>query len=218
MAGCGDRTRLSLGNGSRFPHRGRGIFRLVVLAAATMAWFHRRDSRAARWRWLAAVPSVLGFAVALRCVWDFGWTGHGTPAPIAPPQRLVVVGFYRYVRNPMYVGFAAGWIGLWVIFGHADVAAIAAVAAAALGVDLFVIFYEEPNVEGKVWRAIRRISPQRTSLVAASARLEPTRIKRSQRRLKSVPVLADQELWTFLQSLFRGSIKPKCNWTRRQLA
>jgi len=60
---------------------------------------------AAHWRWLAALPSVLGFAVALRCVWDFGWTGHGTPAPIAPPQRLVVVGFYRRVRNPMYVGF-----------------------------------------------------------------------------------------------------------------
>ena len=37
-----------------------------------------------RWRWLAAIPSVLGFAVALRCVWDFGWTGHGTPAPVAP--------------------------------------------------------------------------------------------------------------------------------------
>jgi len=31
---------------------------------------------AAHWRWLAALPSVCGFAVALRCVWDFGWTGH----------------------------------------------------------------------------------------------------------------------------------------------
>jgi len=40
-----------------------------------------------RWRWIGAVPSVLGFAVALRCIWDFGWTGHGTPAPLAPPQR-----------------------------------------------------------------------------------------------------------------------------------
>ena len=49
----------------------------------------------ANWRWLAALPSVLGFAVALRCVWDFGRTGRGTPAPIVPPQRLVVVGFYR---------------------------------------------------------------------------------------------------------------------------
>jgi protein-S-isoprenylcysteine O-methyltransferase Ste14 len=104
---------------------------------------------AARWRWVAAIPSILGFAVALRCVWDFGWTGRGTPAPIAPPQRLVVVGFYRYVRNPMYVGFAAGWIGLWIVFGHANPAAIATVAAVALGVHLFVIFYEGPALRKK---------------------------------------------------------------------
>ena len=104
---------------------------------------------AARWRRLAAIPSVLGFAVALRCIWDFGWTGRGTPVPVAPPQQLVVVGFYRYVRNPMYVGFAAGWIGLWVIFGHANARLIAVVIAVALGVHLFVIFYEEPTLRGK---------------------------------------------------------------------
>jgi protein-S-isoprenylcysteine O-methyltransferase Ste14 len=104
---------------------------------------------AARWRWLAAIPSALGFAVALRCIWDFGWMGHGTPAPIAPPQRLVVVGFYRCVRNPMYVGFAAGWIGLWTIFGHPDVRLIAAVAMVALAIHLFVMFYEEPTLRGK---------------------------------------------------------------------
>src|SRR5215468_2231224 len=89
--------------------------------------FRVEDSGVGRWRWLAAIPSVIGFAVALRCVWDFGWTGGGTPAPIAPPQNLVVVGFYRYVRNPMYVGFAAGWIGLWTVLGHANPRLIAAV-------------------------------------------------------------------------------------------
>ena len=104
---------------------------------------------AACWRWLAALPSVLGFAVALRCVWDFGWTGRGTPAPFAPPQRLVVVGLYRHVRNPMYLGLAVGWIGLWVIFGHANPAAIAGVAAVALAIRLFVLFYEEPALRGK---------------------------------------------------------------------
>src|SRR6516225_1405916 len=104
---------------------------------------------AARWRWLAAFPSVLGFAVALRCVWDFGWTGRGTPAPVAPPQRLVVVGFYRYVRNPMYLGLATGWIGLWVVFGHANPVAIIAVAAVAVAVHLFVVFYEEPTLRKK---------------------------------------------------------------------
>ena len=103
----------------------------------------------ARWRWLAAVPSVLGFAVALRCIWDFGWTGRGTPVPVAPPQRLVVVGFYRYVRNPMYAGFITGWIGLWIVFGRASVAAIIGFAAVVLAVHLFVLFYEEPTLRRK---------------------------------------------------------------------
>ena len=102
--------------------------------------------RATHWRWIAALPSVLGFAVALRCVWDFGWTGRGTPAPMAPPQRLVVVGFYRYVRNPMYLGFFAGWAGLWVVFGRANLATIAVVCAVLLAVVLFVLFYEEPHL------------------------------------------------------------------------
>jgi protein-S-isoprenylcysteine O-methyltransferase Ste14 len=111
--------------------------------------FHVEMAGAARWRWLAVVPSVVGFAVALRCIWDFGWTGRGTPAPMIPPQHLVVVGFYRHVRNPMYLGFAAGWIGLWVVFGHADLRAIAAASVVALGVHLFVLLYEEPTLRRK---------------------------------------------------------------------
>lgn len=104
------------------------------------------------WRWIFAVPSAAGFAVALRCVWDFGATGHGTPAPIAPPRRLVVVGFYRYTRNPMYVGFAAGWIGLWVVFGHFNLILAYSVALVALGVHLFVLLYEEPTLRKKFGR------------------------------------------------------------------
>ena len=101
---------------------------------------------ASRWHWIGVVPSVLGFAVALRCVWDFGWRGHGTPAPIAPPQKLVVVGFYRYVRNPMYVGFIAGWSGLWLVFGHPNRAALTAALVAIVAVVLFVRFYEQPTL------------------------------------------------------------------------
>jgi protein-S-isoprenylcysteine O-methyltransferase Ste14 len=102
-----------------------------------------------RWRWMGIVPSLLAFAVAIRCIWDFGWSGHGTPMPLAPPQRLVVVGFYRYVRNPMYVGFFVGWLSLWVIFGRANQAALIVLLVAVIGVALFVRFYEEPTLRGK---------------------------------------------------------------------
>jgi protein-S-isoprenylcysteine O-methyltransferase Ste14 len=101
---------------------------------------------AARWRWIGAVPSIFGFSVALRCIWDFGRTGRGTPAPLVPPHRLVVVGFYRYVRNPMYVGFFAGWMGLWIVFGKANRAALMVLMVATAAVALFVRFYEEPTL------------------------------------------------------------------------
>ena len=46
---------------------------------------------------VAGVPGIVdSFA-------RFALQGLGTPAPVAPPQKLVVTGLYRYVRNPMYV-------------------------------------------------------------------------------------------------------------------
>jgi len=125
---------------------GAAFFTLWFWLLPSWLGFHVDTVGAALWRWIAALPSVLGFAVALRCVWDFGWTGHGTPAPIAPPRRLVVVGFYRYVRNPMYVGFFVGWLGLWVVFGRADMGAILVALAVVVGVALFVQLYEEPTL------------------------------------------------------------------------
>ena len=131
------------------------IASLIVGSAFFVLWFWLLPSwlgfqvdtpRTAPWRWIAALPSALGFGVAIRCVWDFGHTGRGTPAPFAPPQRLVVVGFYRYVRNPMYVGFSTGWICLWIAFGRANWEVIAGAAVAVLAVALFVRLYEEPHL------------------------------------------------------------------------
>ena len=125
---------------------GGAFFALWFWLLPSWLGFRVETAGAVSWRWIAAVPSVLGFAVALRCVWDFGRTGRGTPAPVAPPKRLVVVGFYRYVRNPMYLGFFVGWVGLWVVFGRADMVAIAVACMVVVGVALFVQMYEEPTL------------------------------------------------------------------------
>lgn len=125
---------------------GASFFTLWFWLLPLWLGFHVDPLGVTPWRWIAAIPSVLGFAVAFRCVWDFGWTGHGTPAPFAPPQKLVIVGFYRYVRNPMYVGFFAGWLGLWVVFGRANLVALTVAFLAAVSVALFVSFYEEPTL------------------------------------------------------------------------
>ena len=68
----------------------------------------------------------------------------GTPVPVASPPRLVVSGFYRYVRNPIYVGFLAVLAGEVLLFGSPGLLEYTAVAwcisAAA------VRFYEEPTL------------------------------------------------------------------------
>jgi protein-S-isoprenylcysteine O-methyltransferase Ste14 len=43
----------------------------------------------------------------------FATVGHGTLAPWNPPQRLVVRGIYRHVRNPMMLGVCS------ILFGEA---------------------------------------------------------------------------------------------------
>jgi protein-S-isoprenylcysteine O-methyltransferase Ste14 len=71
------------------------------------------DPRSGAGWFVAGIPVlVLGLCVLLWCVRDFYVAGKGTLAPWDPPKRLVCVGLYRFVRNPMYVGVllvVSGW-------------------------------------------------------------------------------------------------------------
>jgi protein-S-isoprenylcysteine O-methyltransferase Ste14 len=72
---------------------------------------------------------------------------RGTPVPMASPPRLVVEGFYRYVRNPIYVGFLIVLAGQALLFGSrglVDYAAVAWCIGAAA-----VRWYEEPTLTRK---------------------------------------------------------------------
>jgi protein-S-isoprenylcysteine O-methyltransferase Ste14 len=97
---------------------------------------------AARWigvgMFVVAIPAFADFLAR------FVREGHGTPAPIAPPRRLVVGGIYRYVRNPAYIAVFAMIAGQALFFANLQVLEYA--IAVAVGFHLFVILYEEPTL------------------------------------------------------------------------
>ena len=89
----------------------------------------------------------IGVMILLWSFWNFLHEGRGTPAPLDPPKELVAVGFYRYVRNPMYVGVLATILGHFLWFGYWNLLTYAVVVFIAF--HTFVIFYEEPNLKRK---------------------------------------------------------------------
>jgi len=90
---------------------------------------------------------LVGSIILLWCFWDFTFKGHGTPAPISPPKELVATGFYRYVRNPMYVGILAILLGHFLWFGYWNLLIYAVIVFVAF--HTFVAFYEEPALKRK---------------------------------------------------------------------
>jgi len=93
---------------------------------------------------LIAAGIALYFACAF---WGFALRGRGTPLPLDPPKKLVVVGPYRIVRNPMYWSVAFVMLGEAAVFHSMAVVDLAAVFFVA--VNLFVLFVEEPGLKAK---------------------------------------------------------------------
>jgi protein-S-isoprenylcysteine O-methyltransferase Ste14 len=116
----------------------------AVLIPWLLTGWETRDP-AAWWAVLRVVGALLivaGAAFLVHAFARFVVEGLGTPAPVAPPERLVVGGVYRYVRNPMYVAVAATIAGQALLLGQLWLLAYAALFVAVTGA--FVRFYEEP--------------------------------------------------------------------------
>jgi protein-S-isoprenylcysteine O-methyltransferase Ste14 len=85
-----------------------------------------------------------GVPVLVHAFVRFVVEGAGTPAPVAPTERLVVGGLYRYVRNPMYVAVDAVIVGQALLLNQPVLYVYAAVAALTMAA--FVHLYEEPTL------------------------------------------------------------------------
>ena len=100
------------------------IMNVAVIPYWLIAAFGAGDSR---WEGypITAVPVRLGGAAALSaggflflwCVRLFARVGEGTLAPWDPTRKLVAVGPYRHVRNPMISGVALMLLGEALVRG-----------------------------------------------------------------------------------------------------
>ena len=133
----------------------------TVLVPATVAgwipWRLRADAPPTphlALRLLAYLLIAIGIAIYVHTAfWGFALRGLGTPAPIAPPQKLVVEGLHRHVRNPMYLGVLLIVIGQAVLFR--STALVEYAAAIWLAAHLFVLLYEEPTLQRKFGQEYR---------------------------------------------------------------
>ena len=104
---------------------------------------------------------ALGSFTLLWCVRDFYVAGKGTLAPWSPPKRLVIVGLYRWSRNPMYVSVLTivfGWT-LW----FSSRALVLYTIGLGIAFHLRILFYEEPRLEALFddeWLGYRRRVPR----------------------------------------------------------
>jgi protein-S-isoprenylcysteine O-methyltransferase Ste14 len=108
---------------------------------------------------IAAIPLFLEF------LWRFVEEGHGTPAPVAPTEKLVVGGTFRRVRNPGYVAVVGILLGEALLMGSGVLLAYA--AGIWLIFHLFVLLYEEPTLRRQFgdeyetyWRSVPRWLPR----------------------------------------------------------
>ena len=110
---------------------------------------------------LGLLPLAVGFVALLWCVRDFYVSGKGTLAPWAPPRNLVVVGLYRYTRNPMYVAVTLVLVGWAWSFASSGLLIYALVVAIAF--HLRVVLGEEPwlaRTHGIEWEQYAKHVPR----------------------------------------------------------
>jgi len=96
-------------------------------------------------RILGGILIVVGAPGIVDSFARFALDGLGTPAPIAPPQKLVVTGLYRYVRNPIYIAVVAVIFGQALLFG--DLPLLWYGVLLWLFFHVWVVMIEEPTLK-----------------------------------------------------------------------
>lgn len=95
------------------------------------------------------------------CMVLFFNIGRGTIMPWDPTRKLVAVGPYQYMRNPMISGVLAMLAGEALFFGSLAIGILAAIFFVVN--HAYFIYSEEPGLEkrfGESYREYRRNAPR----------------------------------------------------------
>lgn len=95
-------------------------------------------------RFFGAALILAALDIILDSFARFALIGEGTPAPTNPTRRLIVSGYYRHVRNPMYVAVVSAIWGQALLFADDRLAIYGALVW--LIFHAFVVLYEEPTL------------------------------------------------------------------------
>jgi len=141
----------------------RALVNLIALAGMALIVVPLLLARIDPFKGNTWTPGIIiiafGASILLGCARDFFVSGKGTVAPWDPPKTLVIVGLYKFVRNPMYLGdlfLVLGWsfyftsplLLLYVIF-------------LSQGFRWQVIYREEPWLESQFqeqWQIYKKMS------------------------------------------------------------
>lgn len=117
---------------------------------------------------VGALLLLAGLGLVTWCIVLFARVGRGTLAPWDPTRRLVTVGPYQHVRNPMISGVAAMLLGLTLVSGSALLAGWWAVFIAVNHV--YFLTMEEPGLERRFGVAYREYKAKVPRWVPRKAR------------------------------------------------
>lgn len=87
---------------------------------------------------------LVGACILCNSIYLFATVGRGTLSPLDPTKNLVIIGLYKYSRNPMYVGVMLILLSECLLFQNQHL--LNYTLTVFILFNIFIIFVEEPRL------------------------------------------------------------------------